>query len=83
MIRVDVTRMPASTALRLSLLAGFLAVAGCSDPARGDKSDDPALKSSMQKSMEIYKSKTPPKKVNHPKPTNTRQGYPAPTNTRR
>ena len=58
MMRVDVTRMPASAALRLGLLAGFLAVAGCSDPASGDKRDDPALKASMQKSMEIYKSKT-------------------------
>ena len=35
-----------------------LAVAGCSDPAPGNKSDDPALKASMEKSMEIYKSKT-------------------------
>ena len=57
MMRVDVTRMPTSAALRLGLIAGFLVVAGCSDPAKGDKSDDPALKASMQKSMEIYKSK--------------------------
>ena len=58
--------MPASTALRLGLLAGFLAVAGCSEPAPGDKGDDPALKASMQKSMELYKSKSQAKK-----------GYPA------
>jgi hypothetical protein len=82
MIQVDVTRMPASAALRLVLLAGFVAVAGCSDPAPGDKSNDPALKASMQKSMEIYKSKSQPQKAN-PAPANTRQGYPAPTNTRR
>ncbi len=63
MMRVDVTRMPASAALRLGLLAGFLAAAGCSDPAPTDKRDDPALKASMQKSMEIYKSKTPAKKA--------------------
>ena len=42
----------------VALLAGFLAAAGCSDPAATDKSDDPTLKASMQKSMEIYKSKT-------------------------
>jgi hypothetical protein len=58
MMRVDVTRMPASAALRLGLLAGLLAVAGCSKPASGDKRDDPALKASMQKRLEIYKSKT-------------------------
>ena len=58
MMRVDVTRMPASVALRLGLLGGFLAVAGCSAPASGDKRDDPALKASMKKSTEIYKSKT-------------------------
>jgi hypothetical protein len=82
MMRVNATRMPASSALRLGLLAGFLAAAGCSDTASGNKSDDPALKSSMQKSMDMYKSKTPPKKTT-PAPTKTRQGYPAPTNTRR
>ena len=64
MMRVDVTRMPASAALRLGLLAGFLVAAGCSGPASDDKSDNPALKASMQKSMEIYKSKTQAKKGN-------------------
>jgi hypothetical protein len=66
MMRVDVTRMPASAALRLGLLAGFLAVAGCSDSASADKRDDPALKASMQKSLEIYKAKS-----------QTKKGYPA------
>jgi hypothetical protein len=64
MMRIDVTRTPARAALRLGLLAGFLAVAGCSGPVSGDKRDDPALKASMQKSMEIYKSKSPAKKGN-------------------
>jgi hypothetical protein len=58
MMRVDVTRIPASGALRLSLLAGLLAVVGCSGPVSNDKRDDPALKASMQKRLEIYKSKT-------------------------
>jgi hypothetical protein len=72
MMRVAVPRILAPATLCLGLLAGFLVIAGCSDPARGDKGDDPALKASMQKSMELYKSKTPPKK-----------GKPAPVNTRR
>jgi hypothetical protein len=63
MIRIDVSRMPPRAALRIGVLAGFLAAAGCSDMAPPDKRDDPALKASMQKSLEIYKSKTPPKKV--------------------
>ncbi len=62
MMRVHVTRITASSALRLGLIAGFLAAAGCSDTASGNKSDDPALKASMQKSMDIYKSKTQAKK---------------------
>jgi hypothetical protein len=62
MMRVDVTRMRASAALRLGLLAGFLGVAGCSEPTTGDKSDDPALKASMQKSMELYKAKSQAKR---------------------
>ena len=61
-MRIDVPKMPASAAIRLSVLAGFLAVAGCSDAAPTDKKDDPALKAAMQKSMEIYKSKTPVKR---------------------
>jgi hypothetical protein len=58
----NVTRVLDRGALRLGLLAGFFAVAGCSEPGSGDKKDDPALKASMQKSMEIYKSKTQAKK---------------------
>jgi hypothetical protein len=64
MMRIELAKMPARAALRLGLLAGFLVVAGCSEPASGDKRDDPALKASMQKSMEIYKSKTQAKKGN-------------------
>jgi hypothetical protein len=82
MMRIDVARIRATVALRVGLLAGFLGAAGCADPVPPDKKDDPALKASMQKSMEIYKSKSQPQKAN-PAPTNTRQGYPAPTNTRR
>ena len=63
MMRVDVTRMPVSAALRLGLLAGFLSAVGCSGPVSDNKSDNPALKTSMQKSMEIYKSKTAAKKA--------------------
>jgi hypothetical protein len=63
MMRVDMTRMPAAAALRLGLLAGFLAASGCSDSAPGDKRDDPALKEFMQESMEIYKTKSQAKKV--------------------
>jgi hypothetical protein len=58
MMRVDLIKMPALAALRLGLLAGLLAVAGCSGPTSTDKLDDPALKASMQKRLEIYKSKT-------------------------
>jgi hypothetical protein len=58
MIGFDVPRAAASTGLRLGLLAGFLAAAGCSDAAPTDKRDDPVLKASTQKSMEIYKSKS-------------------------
>jgi hypothetical protein len=64
MKRIDLTRMPVKAALRLGLLSVFLMATGCSDPASTDKRDDPALKASMQKSMEIYKSKTPAKKGN-------------------
>jgi hypothetical protein len=58
MSRVEVTRMLVPTAFRSGLLAGFLALAGCSGPPPGDKKDDPALKASMEKSMELYKSKS-------------------------
>jgi hypothetical protein len=62
MIRIDAIRTPASAGLRLGLLAAFLVAAGCSGPVSDDKRDDPALKASMQKSMEIYKSKSQAKK---------------------
>ena len=66
MMRLDVTRKPVSAALLSGVLIGSLAVAGCSEQARGDKKDDPALKASMEKSMEIYKSKAPGRKESPP-----------------
>jgi hypothetical protein len=66
MTQVDATSRRAAAALRLGLLAGFFVIAGCSDPAPGDKKDNAALKTSMQKSMEIYKSKPQAKKGNPP-----------------
>jgi hypothetical protein len=65
MMRFDVTKMPVSAALCLGLLAAFLTTAGCSEPASGSKSDSPALKASMQKSVEIYKSKVQQVKKGH------------------
>ena len=70
MMRIDVTRMPASDGQAwLSAWAcspGSSRAAGCSDSARRPtRSDDPKLlKASMQKSMEIYKSKSQAKKGN-------------------
>jgi hypothetical protein len=58
MMRVDVTRMPTSAALRLGLLAGFLAAAGCSSSPAGSKGDEPGVKGSLQKSMDMYKAKS-------------------------
>jgi hypothetical protein len=58
MTRVDWIRIPAGMALGLSVLVGLLAFAGCSEPAYSDKSEDPALKASMQKSLELYKAKS-------------------------
>jgi hypothetical protein len=62
MMRFETFRLQALAPLRLALLAVFLPAAGCSGPVSEDKSGDPALKASMQKSMEIYKSKTQAKK---------------------
>ena len=62
-MRVDVIRIPASTALRLGLLATFLSAAGCSSSTGGNKSDAPSAKASLQKSMEMYKAKSQPKKA--------------------
>jgi uncharacterized protein YegP (UPF0339 family) len=61
-MRIDMTRTPQSRGLRLALCAFFLTAAGCSDKTLSDKRDDPALKASTQKSVEIYKSKTQAKK---------------------
>ena len=58
MIRIDVATMPAAAVLRLSVLAGFLAAGGCAESVSNDKRDDPALKASLKKTMEIYKAKT-------------------------
>jgi hypothetical protein len=63
MIKDDMTRSPATALLRLGLLAGLLAVAGCSEPAasgdvRGDKANDPELKASMERRQEIYNAKS-------------------------
>jgi hypothetical protein len=58
MKRIAMKGEPARAALRLGLVVGFLAAPGCADSSAGDKSEDPALKASMQKSLEIYKSKS-------------------------
>jgi hypothetical protein len=67
-MRVDKFRMTVPAALRLGLLAGFLSALGCSGPTSDDKRDDPALKASMEKSMEIYKAKSQAKKGFRPAP---------------
>jgi hypothetical protein len=71
MMRFDPAKTSARVPLCSIVLAGFLATAGCSEPTSADKKDDPALKASMAKSLEIYKSKTPPKKA--PPPSLKRQ----------
>ena len=58
MTRIDVTRVTASAAFRLSLIIGFLAAAGCGDSPSSARTDDPALKATLQKHVDIYKSKT-------------------------
>jgi hypothetical protein len=72
MTGIAMTKRTASAALRLGVLAGLVAVAGCSEPAPTDKRDDPALKSSTEKSLAIYKSKSASTKINpsRGKPTN-------------
>jgi hypothetical protein len=71
MMLFDQAGRPAVAVLGIAMLAGFLPLGGCSDSttgatsSSGDKSNDPALKASMQKSMEErFKSATPVKKVN-------------------
>jgi hypothetical protein len=66
MMRVELIGLYSSKALRLGLVAGLLSAAGCSGPTSEDKKDDPALKASMQKSMEIYKAKSQAKKQSRP-----------------
>jgi hypothetical protein len=66
MMRADVTKLPVLAALRLSVLAAFLTAAGCSETASGNKSDDPALKASTKKSMELYRAKTQQLKKSNP-----------------
>ena len=64
MMLFDKTGRPAVAVLGIAVLAGLLPLGGCSDSTTGstygsgDKRDDPALKASMEKSMEIFKSKT-------------------------
>jgi hypothetical protein len=71
MIFFDQAGRPAVAVLGIAMLAGLLPLAGCSDSTTGatsgsgDKSNDPTLKASMQKSIEErFKSATPVKKVN-------------------
>ena len=71
---IHVISGPAKWAVALGLLTGFLATAGCSDSAATDKREDPALKASMQKSLEIYKTKTQTKSQTQ---TQTRKASPA------
>lgn len=82
MLRVDKTGTFASAAFRLGLLAGAIAVAGCSGAASAEKSDDPALKASMKKQMEIYMSKTNLMKKKGPNSSQARKRYSYPTPTR-
>jgi hypothetical protein len=68
MTRIDVTRLTASAALRLGLVVGFLAAAGCADSPTSARTDEPQLKAALQKHVDIYKAKTQDlKKGNTPK----------------
>jgi hypothetical protein len=62
MLRIDSLKLRAAVALGTGLFVGFLAAVGCSEATPTDKREDPALKASMEKSMELYKSKMAPKK---------------------
>lgn len=71
MMLFDKSRRPALAVLGIALLAGLLPLGGCSDSAAtsttrgsGDKRDDPALKSSMEKSKERFKPQTQAPKGN-------------------
>jgi hypothetical protein len=70
MMLFDKTGRPVAI-LGIAMLAGLLSLGGCSDSTAtgsatgsGDKRNDPALKAGMEKSMEIFKSKTPAIKGN-------------------
>jgi hypothetical protein len=58
MTRTDLTGLPASAVLRLGLLAGLLAAAGCSGPPAADQRDIPEVKATFQKQAEAYQTKT-------------------------
>ena len=71
MMMFDKTVRPAAKVLVIAALAGLLPLGGCSESATsststttGDKRDDPALKASMQRSIEErFKAATPVKKA--------------------
>jgi hypothetical protein len=59
------TGRPVMAALGTAVLAGLLPLGGCTDSTpgstaqgSGDKRNDPALKSSMEKSKDIFKPQT-------------------------
>jgi len=58
MKRIDVTRVTAPAILRVGLVIGYLAGAGCTDSPSSNRTDNPALKASLEKHVEIYKAKT-------------------------
>jgi hypothetical protein len=63
MMLFDKMRRYALSLSGIAMLAGLLALGGCSDSTTGstsgtgDKRDDPALKASSQEKLEVYKSK--------------------------
>jgi hypothetical protein len=82
MLGFDVGRKIAAAAIGLGLSVGFLMVVGCSEPTTADKGNDPALKASMKESMQIYKSKTPPRKGSSV-PSKIQQPSPVPSKIQR
>jgi hypothetical protein len=64
MMLFDKTGRAAVVILGTAVLAGLLPLCGCTESttgsthASGDKRDDPALKSSMEKSKDIFKPQT-------------------------
>jgi hypothetical protein len=63
MMLFDKMRRYALSLLGIAMLAGLLALCGCSDSTTGsaygsgDKKNDPALKALSQEKLEVYKSK--------------------------